>query len=196
LEKRGYKNLFGVDFSDVSKKSFKNANIHFSAYDIEHDALPFQRKFDIIIYTDVLEHVPSPQTTLFDIRNNLSRNGKIVFSVPNAGWFLNGFLLSFLPSKLFLSTAFGPWGHTYHFTFYKIKKIAKDLNFKLIELSGGKMKNYVFKTGIKKVFYDIFMMCLTFLSYISPQLFSDHIFGIFQNTSKKPNAGARFEINA
>lgn len=196
LEKEGYTNLFGVDFSEVSQKSFKDTNIHFAAYDIESDEIPFNNNFDVVVYTDVLEHLPSPQTTLFDIRKKLSKKGKIIFSVPNAGWFLNGLLLSFLPSKMFLSTAFGPWGHTYHFTFYSVKKIAKNLNFDLIEISGGKMKNYIFKKGIRKIFYDFFTAGTSLMSAFYPQIFSDHIFGVFQKTSQNPKTGARIESDA
>lgn len=193
LEKEGYKNLYGVDFSETSKKSFEETGIHFRSYDIEQDDLPFKKKFDVIVYTDVLEHLLSPQTALFDIRKNLSKNGKIIFSVPNAGFFLNGFLLSFLPSKLFLSSAFGPWGHTYQFTFYQVKKISQNLCFDLIEISGGWMKNYIFKSGFKKLFYDVFIFTLSVLSLVYPQIFSDHIFGVLENSSRKPKPETRYE---
>lgn len=193
LEKEGYKNLYGVDFSETSKSSFKDTNIHFKTYDIENDSLPFNNKFDVIVYTDVLEHLLSPQATLFDIRKHLSKNGKIIFSVPNAGFFLNGLLLSFLPSKLFLSSAFGPWGHTYHFTFYQVKKISESLGFDLVGISGGWMKNYIFKSGIKKLFYDIFIFTVSMLSLIFPKIFSDHIFGVLENSSRKPKGEVRYE---
>lgn len=194
LEQKGYKNLYGVDFSETSKKSFKNTSIHFATYDIERDKIPYNRKFNAVIYTDVLEHVLSPQTILFDIKKNLSEDGKIFFSVPNAGWILNGLLLSFLPSKLFLSSAFGPWGHTYHFTFYQIRKIANNLGFTINNLSGGRMSNYIFKKGLKKILYDLFLFCVSLLALFWPQVFSDHIFGVFRNTPKKLKMGARLEL--
>lgn len=196
LEQKGYKNLYAVDFSETSKKSFKKTSIHFSTYDIERDRIPFGNKFDIIIYTDVLEHLFSPQTTLFNIKKNLSKDGKIIFSVPNAGWFLNGILLSFLPSKLFLSTSFGPWGHTYNFTFYQVRKIAWKLCFNILQLSGGRMDNYVFDRGFKKHLYDAFLYILYFPALVWPQVFSDHIFGVLRNTSNKLSVEARFGMES
>ena len=183
LEKSGYKNLYGLDFSDTANKSFIGSKIYFKHYDIEQDKIPFKNKFDAIIYTDVLEHLFSPEKTLSDIKNNLTKKGKIFFSVPNAGWFLNGILLSFFPSKLYLSTSFGPWGHSYHFTFYNLRKFAQDLGFKIIQLSGGKIDNYIFNTGIKKIIYEILLIIIYPLTCIYPKIFSDHLFGIFENTN-------------
>ncbi len=194
LEKAGYKNLYGVDFSEVSKINFKGTSINFAPYDIEAEDIPFKKQFDIIIYSDVLEHLFSPQTTLFDIRNKLTKQGKIVFSVPNAGWFVNGLLLTFLPSKLFMSTAFGPWGHTHQFTFYEIGEIAKNLKFKIVRLSGGKMDNYVFKHGLKKILFGSFLLMLYPLVNLFPQVFSAHIFGVLENTPAKLNPKTRFEL--
>jgi len=182
LEKMGYKNLYGVDFADTPKNIFKNTSINFATCDIEKGGIPFHKKFDVVIFSDVLEHFFSPQTILYDLKEKLNKYGVIIFSVPNAGWFLNGLLLSFFPSKLFMSTAFGPWGHTYQFTFFQIKKIANNLKLKIIELSGGKMDNFAFKTGFKKIIYDLFVIISYPLISIYPQIFSDHIFGVLQNT--------------
>lgn len=194
LEKLGFKNLFGVDFSDVSKQSFKNSTIKFASCDIENEIIPFKEKFDVVIFADVLEHLFSPQTTIFDLKTKLKKKSKIIFSVPNAGWFLNAILLTFLPSKLFLSTAFGPWGHTYHFTFYSAKRLSQNLNFKIIELSGGKIDNYAFPKGIKKFLFEIFSIFSYPLAVIFPQFFSAHIFGVFENLGGTSNKKKRFDI--
>lgn len=185
LEKDGYENLYALDFSQVSENSFKNSSIQFQPYDIENDKIPFKEKFDAIIYSDVLEHLILPKIVLSEARKNLTPKGKVIISVPNAGWFLNGTLLSFFPSKLFLSAAFGPWSHTSQFTFYQFKSLTEDLGFKKVELAGGKMDNFVFHQGFKKVAYDIFIEFLNQLALLWPQIFSDHIFAVFQNMKVK-----------
>jgi 2-polyprenyl-3-methyl-5-hydroxy-6-metoxy-1,4-benzoquinol methylase len=182
LESKGYKNLYGLDFSEKSRKSFIKSKINFASYNIENDLVPFKYKFDAIIYTDVLEHLFSPEITLCNIKKNLNDKGKIFFSVPNAGWFINGILLSLFPSKLFISTAFGPWSHSYSFTFYQIKKMAQELGFKIMNLSGGRMDNYAFDKGIKKMIYELFLILLFPFTFIFPEIFSDHIFGIFESS--------------
>lgn len=194
LGKEGYQNLYGVDFSETSKKSFVKSSIHFASCDIENEEIPFRKKFDIVIFSDVLPCVFSPQTVLFDIKKRLSENAKIILSVPNAGWFLNGFLLSFFPSKLFLSTTFGPWGITSYFTFYHLRKISQNLRFKIIELTGAKIDNYAFKKGVKKILFDFFVLVTYPLVLLYPQLFSAHIFGVFQNTQARLTNDKRFEL--
>ncbi len=194
LEKSGYQNLYGIDFADVPKSLFKNTSIRFAPCDIEKEKIPFNKKFDVVIFTDVLEHLFSPQTVLFDLKTKLNKNAVIVFSVPNAGWFLNGLLLSFFPSKLFISTAFGPWGHTYQFTFFQVKKIATNLKFKTIKLSGGRMDNFAFRVGLKKLIYDLFLAISYPLALVYPQIFSDRIFGVFRNTGATLSDKNRFEL--
>jgi len=194
LKKNGYKSLYGVDFSDKSKNSFQDTSIHFASCDIEKEEIPFNKKFDVVIFADVLEHLFSPQTTLYDLRKKMNKNAKIIFSVPNAGWIVNGILLSFFPSKLFISTAFGPWGHTYHFTFFQVRKIAGKLKFKIVKLSGGKNENNVFKRGLKKVIFDLFLVLTYPLVLVYPQIFSDHIFGVFRNTDSTLSDNNRFDL--
>lgn len=194
LESRGYKKLYGVDIQSVSDATFIGTNIKYKKCDVENEPIPFRGSFDLIIISDVLEHMFSPQTVLFDIRSILSEKGMIVFSVPNAGWFLNGLLLTFLPSKLFVSTAFGPWGHTHQFTFYEVKKISATLKFKVIELQGGRLDNYAFRSGIKKLLFDLFVLLTSPLATRLPSAFSAHIFGIIQKSRKSPPQSSRFDL--
>lgn len=194
LEKEGYRHLYGVDFSETAKRSFEKTSVNFASCDVEQEKIPFREKFDVVIFSDVLSVLFSPQTVLFDLKKSLSPRAKIIFSTPNAGWFLNGILFAFLPSKLFLSTAFGPWGNIYHFTFYGARKIAKNLKYNVVELSGGRMDNYAFKSGLKKVLYNLFVLIIYPLVLVYPQLFSAHIFGVFENTSGKLLSKNRFEL--
>lgn len=189
----GYTKLYGVDIQELSKTSFTGTSITYRVCDIENEPLPFKDKFDLIIVSDVLEHLFSPQTVLYDLKKSLTLTGKIVFSMPNAGWFLNGVLLTFFPSKLFASTAFGPWGHTHQFTFYEVSKIATKLKYKIVELKGGKLDNYAFKQGIKKILFDIFVWITHPLATRFPFIFSAHIFGVIENTNKSPAARDRFD---
>ena len=193
LEEEGYHNLYGLDIQERSKQSFVGSKIQYQACDVEREPIPFDNKFDIIVLSDVLEHLFSPQTLLYDLKPLLSPKGKIIFSFPNAGWFLNGILLTFFPSKLFVSPAFGPWGHTYQFTFHQARKIANILHYKVVELKGGRLDNYAFRTGLKKIVFDLFaLFSIPFITF-SPIVFSAHIFGVFENTRAKPKSSSRFD---
>lgn len=194
LLSRGYKNLYGVDIQEWAKTSLTGSKIKYKECDIENEPIPFRGKFDIIIFSDVLEHLFSPNTVLYEMRKYLNPRGKIIFSVPNAGWFLNGPLLTLFPAKLFVSTAFGPWGHTHQFTFYEVRQIAGRLKYKLNTLKGGRLDNYAFKTGAKKIVFDLFVALTEPLARRLPSIFSAHIFGILENTKKLPPSSAKYDI--
>lgn len=194
LEIRDYRNLYGVDIQSKSNESFRGTSIRYKQCDVENDPIPFKGSFDIIIISDVLEHLFSPQTVLFDLRKKLSKKGIIIFSVPNAGWFLNGILLTFFPSKLFASTAFGPWGHTHQFTFYEVSRISRSLELRVLELKGGRLDNYAFRYGIKKLVFDLFIFLTAPLTHLFPSVFSAHIFGSMRKTTATPSTKARFDL--
>jgi len=50
---------------------------------IEHDSIPFDVKFDYVIFGDVLEHLHDPQNTLRYVSETLKTGGKIIASIPN-----------------------------------------------------------------------------------------------------------------
>lgn len=193
LERNDYNHLYGIDIQAAAKKAFQGTKIKYRDCDFENEPIPFKGKFDVIIMSDVLEHLFAPHTILFDLKKYLSDNGKIIFSMPNAGWFLNGILLTFSPNKLFVSTAFGPWGHTHQFTFWEVRRIARILKYKILSLGGGRLDNYAFKTGLKKLLFDIFVISTSYLSRKYPTVFSAHIFGVFENTKNKPKLTDRFD---
>lgn len=75
--------------SDLAEK-FKNTKIKFYCGSI--DDISFEnKKFDIVILQDVLEHVPDPEATIKKIRTLLSKTGIIYISTPNRFSLLNAF---------------------------------------------------------------------------------------------------------
>jgi len=59
--------IFCIDFtsSNLSKSLIDDKNIHFQVNNIEIDEFPWDDKFDIIIFTEVLEHLNfNPKPTL------------------------------------------------------------------------------------------------------------------------------------
>lgn len=195
LAARGYTDLHGIDIQEWSHESLTKSGIDYRVCDIEHEPLPFRKgSIDLIIMTDVLEHLFSPQTVLYDLKPYLSPTGKIIFSTPNAGWFVNGWLLTFFPNKLFLSTAFGPWGHTHQFTFYEVHKMARLLKYRRLYSGGSKLDNYAFRSGLKKLIFDLFIFLTAPLTTWYPHIFSAHMYGVWANTSAKPPAQVRFDV--
>ena len=50
---------------------------------IEEETIPFEEKFDYIIFGDVLEHLHDPQRTIEYCREILKEDGRILASIPN-----------------------------------------------------------------------------------------------------------------
>lgn len=92
-------------------------------YDTRHDFECFldsipqaDNTYDIVLLTQVLEHVPSPTAVLKEVQRILKPGGKLLLSVP-----LNGPLHG------------EPW-HFFHFTHHGIVQLAKNSNLQVIEL--------------------------------------------------------------
>jgi SAM-dependent methyltransferase len=86
-----------------------------------HDIPKPNNYYDVILLTQVLEHVPNPQAILFEINRVLKPNGKLLISVP-----LNGPLHG------------EPW-HFFQFTHHALNQLAINTNFHInqIEKVGG-----------------------------------------------------------
>ena len=80
-------NYYGVDFHEPSiqfaNENFKQSNSFFFT------ALPEGMKFDVILYSDILEHLDCPEkllksySSLLSEKNNREGGGKILGSIPN-----------------------------------------------------------------------------------------------------------------
>lgn len=102
------------------------------------EVLGVQERFDIIIFNDVLEHIPTVKNILSQTAQHLSENGLLVINAPDS----RGFFYRF--SKLLHH--FGKVGsfdrmwqvgmpspHLYYFDRNSIDKIARQAGFKMIE---------------------------------------------------------------
>ena len=86
MKKRFNCNIYCTDFIDayLSKDIVKIYNFNFAVNNIEIDAFPWNRKFDIILLTEVLEHFNfNPIPTLTKIRSLLNENGHLYLSTPD-----------------------------------------------------------------------------------------------------------------
>lgn len=186
LKERGFKRIEGLDYSQQAKKFAEKRGLRIILCDIEKEKLPFKNKFDVVILGDILEHSFEPEFLLEKIKNLLKRNGWLLISVPNAGWYLNGILLTFFPRFLRLSPAFGVWTHCNQFTSYALGKLLEDSGFKLIKLSGIPFVQPPVKESlIRKIVKFVFKLPIKIIDLFSdfyPPIFSSHL--IFLATKK------------
>jgi len=82
--------IIGVDIDNDSINYVQKENIYPNAnFECGFlDKLTHLADFDIIICSEVLEHVPNPGEFLFTLKNRLNPAGIIILTVPNGyGWF-------------------------------------------------------------------------------------------------------------
>ena len=79
--------IYCIDFnqSNLNKALIEGKKIHFKINNIETEDFPWNEKFDIIIFTEVLEHLNfHPVATLKKIHQLLKPNGRLYLSTPDA----------------------------------------------------------------------------------------------------------------
>ena len=116
-EFKGIKRIVGVDCAREALEIAKarNPQIEFvegSIYNLNFE----NNEFDIVICTEVLEHLENPQIAFKEIQ----RVGKkfLLITVPHEPWFRLGNLITLKN----ISRLGNPIDHVQHWTFYKFKK--------------------------------------------------------------------------
>jgi len=122
-------NLFGLDPSPVSHalaKSIYNINTFLGTID---NLKNYNKKFDFIILSHVVEHLLNPKQQMNDLLKSLTSNGKVYIEVPNAKQFYK------------YVDVHGPYQeinteHINHFSEQSLKNLAHFSGFKCIESCG------------------------------------------------------------
>lgn len=141
LRKDGYQNTVGIDHSQIAVNICRKNGFNVIKASLAEE-LPIEirsNKWDVIILGDILEHIYVPVQVLLQLRTLLTDDGKIIVSVPNAGWIMNGLLLSFVPQLLWLSVMFASWTHIKFFTLYSLKKELINCGYEIVWLGGWRL---------------------------------------------------------
>ncbi|GAH15192.1 unnamed protein product, partial [marine sediment metagenome] len=76
--------VYGIDkekyFIDLCKKKYKNHN--FFVDDVENPKLKINKKFELIICSDIIEHLANPDNLLDYVKKYSNNNSVVVFSTP------------------------------------------------------------------------------------------------------------------
>ena len=138
IKQRGYTNIRGFDYSATARHHAASRAIHLEEANLEDPTLANRIKdqFDVVICGEVLEHIFDPQRVLPVLKDLLKDQGKLIITVPNAGWWLNGVLLTFFPQLVRLSPAFGVWTHVNQFTAYSLRKLLESSGLRLVKITG------------------------------------------------------------
>jgi len=80
--------FYGLDYMDEALEQARDTYQDVAKFDLESlNKLPWDKKFDIIVMGDVLEHIKNPDETIKFFSKYLARDGKFIISIPNiANW--------------------------------------------------------------------------------------------------------------
>jgi len=152
LKKESYDNIYGVDI-EVNAIDFCEKNgLNVRKLDLDNLQNPYDFKFDIIILTHIIEHIPKDQiiSTLSFIKNKfLNINGKLLIAVPNAQSNTESYWM------------YEDWTHSTLFTSGSLYYVLKAAGFNSVDFLDidctleGKVKIKIF---IRKFFLKIYII--------------------------------------
>ena len=170
LEKEGYKKYFGIDISKEQIEYCKN-NISKNVEAI--DGFDFlknnNKKFDLIVLNDVLEHIKKER--LFEfldlIRGSLSDGGKLLIKVPN------------MANPFGLQSRYADITHDIGFTELSLREALMMSIFEDVKVRGASYPVISFQSFIGRIAVKIIQIVLRFLlriqGYNSANVLDKHL---------------------
>lgn len=129
--------FFGLDFDaravEQARQNYQDA----VSYDLEHLVpLPWDQRFDTIVFGDVLEHVRNPVATLKFFLSYLADGGKVVVSLPNiANWSIRAQLL--LGRFEYTDAGILDRTHLHFYTKRSAPQLLRDAGLEVARVQGG-----------------------------------------------------------
>ena len=149
-----YKNVWGFDRSEsgikIARENFSELKDRFEICDVYNQKLPVafqQGGYDIILSTEVIEHLYNPKAYLRNINDWMKQGGYLIITTPYHGYFknivvplLNGFDKHVNPL----------WegGHIKFFSFNTLSHILNETGFKILEFRGSGRVPYLWKSMV------------------------------------------------
>lgn len=126
--------VYGLDINEAAVDIARHIAV--AAYgNIDELTVPFQEKFDYIIFGDVLEHLRRPEEVVRMCRDLLKENGCIIASIPNV---MHISVLEELIEGRFRYSDTGLLDrtHIHFFTYYEIMALFQETGYEVKDING------------------------------------------------------------
>ena len=133
LNKQGF-NTLGLDISiEAVNQAIKNYGNYFICANLSEYAIIHQNEYDLILFTEVIEHLNEITSFMESIKKLLTNGGHIILTTPNK---------SFYPNRIIWATDLPPV-HCWWFSEESIKFIAQslDMDVKFLDFQNYYSKN-------------------------------------------------------
>lgn len=143
--------IYTIDYSDLFKRRCEEKGINFNNHDLSSGPIPFeQNKFDIVIFTEVLEHILTPPTVLFkELYRIIRTGGQLIFGTPNFARLKNRIKLArgISPLEQFHPDSTHGHGHVREYTMNECLNIMNKVGFNVSkrEFINGKSPQHFIK---------------------------------------------------
>lgn len=158
---------YGIDSDEAALEIAKHRGAEVIKLDLEHEEIPLREKFDIVVATEVLEHLKDPEKAILQIKKMVKNDGVVLISLPNECTLYHR--LKVLLGKGINGTGFAPHYHL-HFPTVEQDNEFVGRHFTIVQ------KRYWVHTGVggkaEKVLSKIPIRFLTMLAKICPSLFA------------------------
>ncbi len=121
---------YGIDSDKEALKIARKRGAKVIKVDLENERIPLDQKFDIILATEILEHLKDPEKLIQQIKHLLKKNGVVLVSLPNECTLYHR--LKVLFGRGIDGTGFAPHYHL-HFPTIKQNDEFMEKHFKTIE---------------------------------------------------------------
>lgn len=147
--------VHGIEPNSTSaKEASKKLTTVYHGYFDENYINSNERKFDCIFFNDVLEHMLKPEAALDQAKHLLTKNGKIVASIPNIRFY--PVILSLIRYKDFEYKDSGVLDKT-HFRFFTKKsmiRLFENSGFKVEIIAGINKQKFKFLNLINFILFN------------------------------------------
>jgi methionine biosynthesis protein MetW len=117
----------GIDISTNAIEIAKNRGIKAWVADTSQKEFILDRKYDYIIISELIEHIPNPEGLLSKIQDNFNFN--LIVSIPNIGFYRHRLRLLF--GRFPIQWAFHPGEHLRFWTFKDFLWWLKQIDYKV-----------------------------------------------------------------
>lgn len=148
-KERGW-NVLGLDFSNFAIKKFNPSILNEvkigNAFDILLQLKKENKKFDVCIMNNILEHVYDPRILLNNLKAIINENGLILIKIPNdfSKVQLKALQLGHIKKKFWIV----PLEHLHYFNINNIIRFMNEIEFKVVDMySTFPIDFYLFHPG-------------------------------------------------
>lgn len=164
LTEQGIKDVTGIEYVESACQEARRKGLNVLRADLEKDNIDFNNKrFDFILFADILEHLYDPWTALKKFKDHLKDDGMILISIPNMKHYRILKKLIFRDEWAYQEFGILDFTHIRFFT----KKEA----IKLINDAGFKIETFEYKTRKNKLFKFISFLNKDFAMTLWPEQF-------------------------